>query len=235
MTVQSSVALNDTRVCGTNAAATNRLAYGSTSMGLINNVRALDVDAWTQFVRLYTPLVYYWCRSAGVSRADAEDVNQEVFVAVARAIPSFRRDRETDTFRGWLRTVCRNKVLDYFRRRQKLIAAEGGTWHHQRMTEVVGAFDPASAVSTTLSMPTDAPLQAVAAFVRNEFSETSWRAFWRTAVDGQPASAVAGELGMSHAAVRKAKSRVLRRLREELTSPLEDHLATRARANPPKS
>jgi RNA polymerase sigma-70 factor (ECF subfamily) len=52
--------------------------------------------------------------------------------------------------------------------------------------------------------------------LRSEFEEHTWRAFWRVAVDGQPAPEVAAELGMKPNAVRTAKSRVLRRLREEL-------------------
>jgi RNA polymerase sigma-70 factor (ECF subfamily) len=52
--------------------------------------------------------------------------------------------------------------------------------------------------------------------LREEFEPQTWQAFWRTAVDGQPATAVAVELGMSAAAIRKAKSRILHRLRLEL-------------------
>ena len=52
--------------------------------------------------------------------------------------------------------------------------------------------------------------------IRGEFEERTWQAFWLTAVEGRAAGEVALELGMSPGAVRVAKSRVLRRLREEL-------------------
>jgi len=52
--------------------------------------------------------------------------------------------------------------------------------------------------------------------VRGEFEERTWQAFWRAAVQGQAPADIATDLGMSPAAVRKVKSRVLRRLREEL-------------------
>ena len=52
--------------------------------------------------------------------------------------------------------------------------------------------------------------------VRGEFEERTWQAFWRAAVEGQTPADIATDLGMSPAAVRKAKSRVLRRLREEI-------------------
>jgi RNA polymerase sigma-70 factor (ECF subfamily) len=51
--------------------------------------------------------------------------------------------------------------------------------------------------------------------IRSEFEERTWRAFWGVAVDDRPAAEVAAELGMSPGAVYIAKSRVLRRLREE--------------------
>lgn len=52
--------------------------------------------------------------------------------------------------------------------------------------------------------------------MKQDFGEQTWRAFWRMAIDNQPANRVAEELGMKSAAVRQAKYRVLARLRQEL-------------------
>jgi len=52
--------------------------------------------------------------------------------------------------------------------------------------------------------------------MQDNFEERTWRAFWQTAVEHQAAADVAQDLGISAAAVYMAKSRVLRRLREEL-------------------
>jgi RNA polymerase sigma-70 factor (ECF subfamily) len=54
--------------------------------------------------------------------------------------------------------------------------------------------------------------------IRRDFEEQTFRAFWRTAVDDRTAAEVATELGTTVDAVYQAKSRVLRRLREELGS-----------------
>jgi DNA-directed RNA polymerase specialized sigma24 family protein len=51
---------------------------------------------------------------------------------------------------------------------------------------------------------------------RNDFEPRTWEAFWRAAVEGQRPDLIAADLGAMPAAVRKAKSRVLHRLREEL-------------------
>ena len=53
------------------------------------------------------------------------------------------------------------------------------------------------------------------AVVRPDFSSTTWEAFQRFGVEGVPARRVAEELGLSENAVILAKSRVLKRLREE--------------------
>jgi RNA polymerase sigma-70 factor (ECF subfamily) len=56
--------------------------------------------------------------------------------------------------------------------------------------------------------------------VRGEFQDTTWRAFWRTAVDGVPGPEAAKELGLSLGAVHVARSRVLARLK----AVVRDHL-----------
>jgi RNA polymerase sigma-70 factor (ECF subfamily) len=52
--------------------------------------------------------------------------------------------------------------------------------------------------------------------VRTEFEDATWMAFWRVVVDGQSPALVAQELGVSAAAIRQAKSRILRRLKQEV-------------------
>lgn len=58
------------------------------------------------------------------------------------------------------------------------------------------------------------------ALTRNEFEERTWQAFWLTTVEEKSPSLVAQTLEMTPAAVRQAKSRVLRRLREEFRQTL---------------
>ena len=52
--------------------------------------------------------------------------------------------------------------------------------------------------------------------VQNEFEVRTWQAFWRTIVDGIATGEVAQELQMSEATVRQSRSRILRRLRQQL-------------------
>lgn len=54
--------------------------------------------------------------------------------------------------------------------------------------------------------------------IRDDFSTSTWTAFWRTSIENCTSKEVAQELGMSSVAVRHAKFRVLQRLKEEVGS-----------------
>jgi RNA polymerase sigma-70 factor (ECF subfamily) len=193
---------------------------GSISSGLLGRVKARQPEAWRQLVRLFGPVVYGWCRHSGLQPADAGDVTQETFRAVMTGVQNFRRDRPGDSFRGWLWTITRSKVQDHFRRRQGRPAAEGGTDAQQQMQQIPD-HPPESSTTRPSASVGSSPAHRGLEQVRAEFEDRTWQAFWRTAVDQQPATAVADELGMTPAAVYKAKSRIMRRIRQELGDLLE--------------
>src|SRR5438874_11082520 len=76
-----------------------------------------DRGAWQQFVELYGSLVYGFVRQRGLQEADAADLTQEVFLAVAQAAGHWNYDPGQGTFRGWLFGITRNKLARFFRRR----------------------------------------------------------------------------------------------------------------------
>jgi RNA polymerase sigma-70 factor, ECF subfamily len=205
----------------TDASVNTGESPGSTSLGLLERIKALDQVAWERMVSLYSPLVYRWCRQAGLQAADAADVGQEVFRSVARKIGDFRREREGDTFRGWLRTITRNKIRDSFRRKRTELAGAGGSEAQERLLQAQ------SAVWDESDNPCDEGERKIlyrraVELVHKEFAERTWQAFWRVAVDEHRPADVAAALGMSVNAVYLAKSRVLRRLREELAGLMEE-------------
>src|SRR5438132_947137 len=118
---------------------------GSTSRSMLAGAQHDEPAAWTRLIVLYAPLVMVWCRRWGVARQDLTDVAQDVFAAVARSVARFRKEQPQDTFRGWLATIARNKVRDYFRRRGDEPAAAGGTEAWQRISQVCDALDDGNA------------------------------------------------------------------------------------------
>lgn len=186
----------------------------STSATLIARVRDREPEAWSRLTQLYTPLVYGWCRKRGLHENDAADVAQEVFRAVLVHAERFHRDRLGDSFRGWLWTITRNKLHDHFRRKVAQPLAAGGTDARQRLENVPEALPLEEEDVVSGRLDSGLALRALA-ILQSEFEEPTWQAFWRLAVEGHPAAEIAADLGMTKGAVRQAKYRVLRRLRQE--------------------
>ncbi len=179
---------------------------------LLAGVQDMDSGSWSRLVNTFGPIVYRWCRTSGVPPADAADVVQEVFTAVARAIGQFQRDKPQGSFRAWLATITRNKVRDYFRRAGDRQAAVGGTEPMLQLQQLADDFDSTISSDHILS-----PLaHQILRQVRAEFEPTTWQAFWLTTVEEQPAADVAQTVGISIASVYQAKSRILRRLRQRM-------------------
>jgi RNA polymerase sigma-70 factor (ECF subfamily) len=198
------------------------MSHETTSSSLLQRVKQHEAEAWDRLVHVYSPLIYDWCRQQGLQPVDAADVSQEVFRAVMRTIERFRRERPSDSFRGWLWTVTRNKIRDSLRAKASGEQATGGTTMMRRMQDLPDA-EPVPSSGPSDSEITNDPFRRAVESLRAEFEDRTWQAFWRVAVDQQPTADVAEELGISVNAVRKAKSRVLRRMREEFGDLLNNH------------
>ena len=121
-------------------------------------------------------------------------------------MPAFDHNGRTGAFRAWLRGITVNLLREYWRCRPT------------PATESVlkQLADPAGGLSRVWDEQHDRHvLHGLMELVRPEFTEPTWQAFRRVALDGVPARSVAEELGLSVNAVLIAKSRVLARLRQE--------------------
>jgi len=194
----------------------------STSTSLLERVKSHDQEAWRRFVDLYGPLVYWWARQSGLSSEDAADVFQQVFTAVATHLPGFRRDRPDDTFLGWLRTITRNKIRDFYRRGQAQPMAQGGT-HAKEILEQIPERLPEPTADTSGPIEAGGVAHRAAEQVRASVEERTWHAFWHLAIEGRRAADVAEELGMNVRAVYESKYRVMRKLRQEMKNLIESH------------
>jgi RNA polymerase sigma-70 factor, ECF subfamily len=187
----------------------------ATHGSLLARVVERDQPAWCQLVDLYGPLIASWCRQCGLDAHATADVMQEVFLAVSTKIGSFRSAAGGGAFRGWLWSVTRSKVVDRFRQQQRAVAGVGGSTAAQRIQLIADPTaipDGEPTDELSLHQLTRRALEQV----RSEFQPQTWQAFWRTVVDGLSTEAVAKEMGVSCAAVRQSRSRILRRLRIHL-------------------
>ena len=183
-----------------------------TSKTLLQRLRANDSEAWRVMVQLYTPLVRHWATRGGVRGVDVEDVTQEVLQAAATHLQNFRRDKPGDSFRGWLRGITRNMVLQHFRRSGRNPRGSGGTDALVQLQEVEDAASPDEDADPVEEL--DGLRRRALELVRSEFEERTWRAFWMTVVEARAPADIAAEMGVTPTAIRMAKSRVLRRLKE---------------------
>jgi RNA polymerase sigma-70 factor (ECF subfamily) len=189
-----------------------------TSLSLLRRAQGNDQSAWYRLTTLYRPLVLFWCRQAHCPDAEVEDVIQEVFAAVAAGLGGFRHDRPADSFRAWLRGISRNQVLLYFRRNQGRPRPEGGSDALGRLQELA---DPLPDSAEEEARAVNQWYRRAVEQVRGEFEDRTWHMFWRVVIGGRTTAAVSEELQATPAAVRQAKSRVLRRLKQEMGELLE--------------
>ena len=203
-------------------------------------LRAIAADPesprWNDFARLYAPLVRRYLAKARVDfepigEADRDDLVQETFLAVARALPGFRYDPARGRFRGYLATVVRNLVL---RRRREEAA---------RPEVAVAETGEREAAPATTDAERELMLEcwtlALARVLREHAFTPNAKAVFRAHVlDDRPAADVADEFRMRPNAVYQVKDRVLRAVRRELASfgqgrlPLADLHEALLRASP---
>lgn len=198
-------------------------AVQRTSLSLLVRLRSGEGESWTRLVRLYGPLVYSWCRRAGLDCEDASDAVQDVFTSVSTHLDSFRRDRPGDSFRKWLKTITYNCARTHQRRQARRPQAEGGTHAQVRLNAIAQGTveEPPNPVSDDDASEQQHLLRQATELVRADFAPVTWQAFWETTVRGRAAPDVAADLGITANAVRIAKSRVRARLREELDGLLD--------------
>lgn len=187
-------------------------SVGSTSPELLEASKKHEAAAWEQLVVLYSPLVYSWARLAGLSAEDASDIVQNVLRAVFTNLRNFDVDRSDGSFRGWLRTITNNKIIDRHRREQKHVPAAGGSDAQSLLSQYRDCVDPSSESDSFDS----GELRQALDRIRGDFTLSTWQAFWGMTVECRSSPDLGQELGMTAAAVRLARIRVLRRLRREM-------------------
>ncbi len=157
---------------------------------------------WEEFHSRYGPVVAGFARNAGLKGSEVDDVVQDVMFGFFRASNSFEYDPNRGRFRGYLKRITLNAIRDRWRRRRK-----------------------ESALSTDFDPPQEDPsdrhwerewadhlLRRAMEEVRAQVQPRTMQAFELYGIRGMAAEAVEKETGMSYAAIRHAKMRVLNEL-----------------------
>lgn len=173
-----------------------------------------DERAWGEFLEIYGPLVYRLARLKGFQDADAADLTQDVFRAVASAIERWDPNPARGSFRGWLFRIARNLMVNLLASQRRHPRGTGDS-DMKLLLEAIPA--PVGDDSALFDEEYRRRLfQWAADQVRPEFREPTWRAFWLTAVEGRQVKDVAESLGQTPGSIYIARSRVLARIRSTI-------------------
>jgi len=175
---------------------------------------ASDAAAWNDFVRIYGPLIYSYCRRKSLQENDAADVAQEVLTRVSKAVRNFEYDPNKGRFRDWLGRITHNEII-------RFLQSKG-----QRNKNLSDGH-PLDLPSGTSASAWDehfqaALLESALQRIQQEFETETWNAFRAVWIENQTPTQAAEALGIGVEKTYIAKSRVLKRLRSELLRLCED-------------
>lgn len=171
-----------------------------------------DALAWSQFVAIYQPVVYRLSRRRGLQHADADDLCQQVFLSVSKAVGSWNPQNEGPRFRNWLNRVTRNAILNALTR-GKPDCATGDSSARDLLIDLPESDDLTSELLNESRMEA---FRWAASEVQSEFSSTTWSMFQETTLGGRSIADVANAMSKSIGAVYVARCRVMQRIKEKV-------------------
>ena len=185
-----------------------------TSLRLLNRLQqSPESESWNRLVELYAPLIRTWLRKYDVQDSDADDLSQDVLLAVSKDLGKFEHGERPGAFRAWLKAILVNRLRNFWRARDRSPQARGDSDIDDRLAQL---DDPNSQASLIWNRQHDQyVLRQLLSLAEPHFTPATWQAFRRVALEGEKPNVVAKELDISLNAVFIAKSRVLSKLRQE--------------------
>lgn len=187
----------------------------TTNPSLLFRLRDIrDRQAWALFVEVYGPLIFSYCRRKRLQDSDAADVSQEVLTRLSKALTSFEYQPERGRFRDWLGKVTHRELLQFWKRQGRA---------NSRQTEI--GQEAINSVEDTKNWDEhfhSELLRLAIMRIRPDFEDETWRIFEQLWFEDKLPADVAKTFGIHMGSVYVAKSRVLKRLREEVLMLSDD-------------
>jgi RNA polymerase sigma-70 factor, ECF subfamily len=186
--------------------------HAETRASLILRLRdADDVAAWNEFATIYGPVVFRVATNRGLQAADAENLVQEVFLAVANSVSKWLERTDRGRFRAWLLRIARNEAVDMLTERATRPLGRDGSAGER----ILGDLPARDALSGELDLECERTVFRWAAEqVRDSIAAHTWDAFWLTGVEGLSATEAAERLGTRPGNIYFARSRVMSRIKD---------------------
>ncbi len=174
-----------------------------------------EPEALEKFYQLFFDRIYGYVRRLLNDDHLAEDVTQDVFLQIHRALPTYDPGRP---LQPWVFTIATNKVRDLWGSRSYQAERSARSRDDEGLDSVVRE---ASAEDGPLESLQRLELRAALARALDEVPETMRSTLWLRAYEGLSFRDIAELFERSEVAVRKRYSRGLRELRERLERLLE--------------
>jgi RNA polymerase sigma-70 factor (ECF subfamily) len=169
-----------------------------------------DRESWNEFLELYGPLIVRCLRRLGVPKQDVEDLYHDVLGVLARRMPTFEYDL-AGSFRAYLATIVKNRVIRYFseRHRQPQPIGKKSGWDLE--SQVADVHDRLG--DWIEEEWRRRRLQLAMKKVRDEVKPQTWTVFELRVFQHRSPQEVAEQLRISVNTVNTSYSRVRKRLR----------------------
>ena len=186
-----------------------------TQASLLQRLRDLaDEASWKEFYERYRRFIFQAARRKGLSPQDAEEVLQDTVISVARGLPNFVYNPATCSFKGWLMTITRRRVVDQLRKsgRQIHVVDTAGEIPSETLT-AENPFDPAWEAEWESNL-----LDAATDRLRLTVSPRNFQIFDWTVRKGRSTKETAAAFGVTVGAVRVVKVRIWLQLEKHMRS-----------------
>lgn len=184
----------------------------TTQVKLLQQAGQNDNAAWELMHDIYRPLIHSWYRGQLGQTPDIEDLTQDVFATVARELPEFDHNGQPGAFRRWLKNICMNRLLGFRRQQQLRGRPVGGSDFQISLQQVSSSEDPDKSWDDEHRV---AVLRYLLSLASPHFEAQTLQIFHALTTEEKPAADVALQFGVSLGSVYVARSRVLRKMREE--------------------
>jgi RNA polymerase sigma factor (sigma-70 family) len=189
--------------------------FPETRPSLLAALRDREGGGWGEFYQHYGPAVFRVARMRGLDVHDAEDVVQQVMMAISGHIAGFHYQRDRGRFRQWVRRIAEHKIIDLTRRQRPTDATSAGA----------GLLDPPDECRTASDAWEDAweqewKLQNILYCIeqcRCDIAPRTYEAFRLYVVEGVSARETAARVGMSIEQVYVVRYQVVSRVRDMMS------------------
>lgn len=172
---------------------------------------AEDVAAWDEFMEIYSPVIFRVAVRRGFQAADAQDIVQEVLLAVAQSVSQWLKHTNRGSFRAWLLRIARNSAFDLITARATRPLGIDG----RDADQLLAGLQANSDLSSELDFEYECVVfQWAADQVRDSVAPHTWQAFWLTRIAGLSVDEAASKLNLRPGNIYFARSRVMARIKE---------------------